>query len=244
MRLDIPVTDVIPLAGAVLKRQGVPEGVDPDSRLLRLAQHAINICRDLSRPSAILADISPDEFETVYHGEGMNEETTPLKEIYRSSHRLALFAVTVGQPVCDEISRLFDEGEYALASMLDAAASESAEVAAQAAQDDYERRLREDGRLDVAAAVMRFSPGYCGWDVSGQRKLFAYLSPEEIGIELSDSFLMRPLKSVSGVMVVGPHDIFDIDDSYPFCGVCDTHECRDRFQAADNKEHRLKNQGE
>jgi hypothetical protein len=78
---------------------------------------------------------------------------------------------------------------------------------------------------------MRFSPGYCGWHVSGQKKLFAALEPEEIGITLTPSCLMKPLKSISGVIIAGDVDIFQFEDAFAFCGECSTHVCRERLAA-------------
>lgn len=241
MRENVTVAKTMPAIEPILERQGIPRGVTPADRIVDLAKQAVTIYGQLAEPSALYGEITCDEFDNVYSGEGMNDMHTPMADIFRVSSSMAMFAVTVGQPVCEAISNLFEQGDYALASMLDAAASESAEATAQSVQDHYERYLRAGDRLDSGAAVMRFSPGYCGWNVSGQKKLFAYLNPEEIGIELSESFLMHPLKSVSGVIVAGPRDIFDIDDNYPFCGECDTHECRDRFHAVARQVNRQEN---
>ncbi|MCK4404551.1 MAG: hypothetical protein KAW02_05615, partial [candidate division Zixibacteria bacterium] len=60
---------------------------------------------------------------------------------------------------------------------------------------------------------------------------FEFLHPEEIGITLLDSFLMKPLKSMSGVIVVGDREIHNFEDSYPFCRECRSHSCRDRIRA-------------
>jgi hypothetical protein len=76
---------------------------------------------------------------------------------------------------------------------------------------------------------MRFSPGYCGWHVTGQKKLFAALHPEEIDITLTPSCLMKPLKSISGVIIAGDMEIFRFDDSFAFCAECSTHVCRERL---------------
>ena len=76
------------------------------------------------------------------------------------------------------------------------------------------------------SAVLAYSPGHRGWHVSGQRALFAALSPEEIGITLNSSCLMQPLKSVSGVLVAGHPDVHDFDDDFPFCSECSTRDCR------------------
>jgi len=79
--------------------------------------------------------------------------------------------------------------------------------------------------------VLRYSPGYCGWHVTGQRRLFAALRPEQIGITLGDSCLMEPLKSVSGVLIAGPRKIHQFKDAFPFCEQCTTRGCRERLRA-------------
>ena len=80
--------------------------------------------------------------------------------------------------------------------------------------------------------MLPYSPGYCGWHVSGQGRLFGALCPEEIGIRLNASFLMQPLKSVSGVLVAGAPEIHDFDDDFDFCAECTTRECRVRIARA------------
>ncbi len=76
---------------------------------------------------------------------------------------------------------------------------------------------------------MRYSPGYCGWHVSGQMALFDYLGPDAVGITLTESFLMHPLKSVSGVIVAGQPDIHRFVHDFPFCAACTGKECRERI---------------
>ncbi|MFQ5822943.1 MAG: vitamin B12 dependent-methionine synthase activation domain-containing protein [bacterium] len=78
--------------------------------------------------------------------------------------------------------------------------------------------------------VLSYSPGYCGWHISGQKKLFQYLHPERIGISLNDSFLMSPLKSVTGVLVSGKKDIHFFESNYSFCRFCKTKSCRARMK--------------
>ncbi len=88
-------------------------------------------------------------------------------------------------------------------------------------------------RRSPVDGVLAYSPGYCGWDISGQRKLFEFLKPETVGISLGESCLMQPLKSVSGVFIIGPKAIHLFDNCYSFCGRCTTHNCRDRIRALD-----------
>ena len=228
--IDISVSEVIPSASAVLLGQGVPEGANPDARLAALVDQALDLYQELCRPVGLMMDISTPDFRSVYNGEGDNAEITPLKDIYPRSDQLALFAATVGEDICGEIARRFDESDYAMGAMLDTAASEGAELAGEFVRRQFERHLVRIGCLDDDHGTLPFSPGYCGWNVSGQKKLFARLNPEEAGISLSESCLMQPLKSVSGVIVAGPKKIFDFEDSYPFCARCRNRNCRERLE--------------
>jgi len=229
--MSIPIDDVIPSIGAVLKGQGVPESVVPDKRMVQLARESVSIYKRFSDPVGVIMEISKVDFELVYNGEGKNDNEAPLSMIYKESDSLALFTVTIGEKVCTEIAQLFNNNDFALGAMLDSAASEGAEMAAQVVESYYKDYLTEIGRFTSLAGIMQFSPGYCGWHISAQKKLFEFLHPAEIGIKLRESYLMQPLKSISGVIVAGPKEIFDFDDTFPFCNECDTHSCRDRIKA-------------
>jgi len=228
--LDIELDAVLPSAEQILTGQAIPADRLSDGRTADLAEAARATFERLVRPIGLLANTTIEEFGAIYSGEGMNNSETVLDDIYPTSDYLCLFATTMGEPICQEISILFERNDFAAAAMLDAAASAGAELAIEVITRRYENELLSDGRLDSSQAVLPFSPGYCGWHVSGQKKLFARLKPETIGITLSDSCLMQPLKSVSGVLVVAAISDFDIDDTYSFCVECTNHSCQDRYR--------------
>ncbi len=229
--LEIPVADVIPGVSAVLEAQGIPAWRQPGEHILQLARDAISIYRQHAQPAGMYVEISPGDFRNVFEGEGLNDDASPVKPIAGASGTLALYAATLGKSVSDEISRLFQSNDFALGSMLDSTASEGAEMAAQAVQNVYRRSLNESHRHDHNTGILRFSPGYCGWDISGQKRLFAHLTPADIGITLNESFLMQPLKSISGVIISGKKEIFSFEDTFPFCRDCTTHSCRERIKS-------------
>ncbi len=224
---EINITDTVPTIAAILKAQGIPDDLQPDQRIIDLAQHALTIYKNLAKPKGITKEISTEQFETLYLGNGKNETETPLENIYKLSNKLALFAVCLGNEICDDISRLFEQNDFALASMLDSTASEGVEKAAIFIEKTFADSLSIKNSLSLEVAT-RFSPGYCGWHISGQRKLFDYLNPKKIEIELKESFLMEPIKSISGVLVAGKKEIFEFDDNYIFCADCADHSCRKR----------------
>jgi len=215
-----------PDRASVLRDQGIPDDAAPRERVLRLIDHALELYGELTDPRGLFAGVSSDDFERIYPGDGQNARRTPLEEIFPRSERLALFVVTLGDAISREIAGLFERNEPALAWALDAIASERADRAAALAGE----RFRGEG----STSVLSYSPGYCGWHVSGQRKLFEFLRPEDIGVTLNESCLMQPLKSVSGVLVAGAREIHEFDDDYDFCGTCRTHQCRERIASLDD----------
>lgn len=69
-----------------------------------------------------------------------------------------------------------------------------------------------------------YSPGYCGWDIREQQKLFSLFPPQPCGITLSDSFLMSPVKSVSGFFGLGK----ELRPQPYRCEICSNRHCYKR----------------
>jgi len=222
--------DIAPAPRSVLVAQGIPQQVEPDARVVGLLEEALSQLRELVEPLGVMQEVTLPEFDRIYPGEGLNAPASPLAQIYPQAEVLALFAVTLGAPVCRRIAELFDVHDYALASLLDAAASEAADLTAAALEKIFADTFRMYGKLRPDAVALRYSPGYCGWHVSGQKALFARLNPYEIEVSLRESCLMEPLKSVSGVVVGGPRQIHEFEPGYPFCADCSDFGCRERIR--------------
>jgi hypothetical protein len=216
--------EAMPDRGDVLESQGLPDRPELPERIGALLDHALDHYAGLAEPRAVLEEISREDFTQVHSGRGLNADDSPLLEIFPRADGLALFAATLGEPVGEEIHRLFQKADVALGFMLDAVASVGADRLAFLVAERFRQALG-----DPAAKVLAYSPGYCGWHVSGQGKLFAHLRPEEIGIRLNASFLMQPLKSVSGALVAGRGEIHRFRADFPFCASCVTRECRLRM---------------
>lgn len=228
--VEISVNDVKPDREDVLKTQGIPLVNEPPEKVQKLFKRAMDLFLEFAQPIGIISDISIPEFEAVYYGEGLNEKTTPLEKIFKKAGSLALFALTIGEKVSQRIDELFEVNEFALGSMLDSVASDGTERAADIVENRFSELLSKNDEITPSTGILRYSPGYCGWHMSGQKKLFEFLHPENIGVTLLDSYLMKPLKSISGVMVVGDREIHNFEDSYPFCYQCLTHSCRNRIK--------------
>jgi hypothetical protein len=218
-----------PARDVVLRTQGVPAGGQVPERVDDLVREAIELYEALAEPRGLVAGISVPDFHDVYEGEGGNAVPSPLPGIVETAEHLALFSATLGEPISRKINDLFRGNDAPLGCMLDGVASERADTASNILGRLFLESLLEDREVNSGAKVLPYSPGYCGWHVSGQRKLFAYLDPGQIGITLSASCLMSPIKSVSGVLIVGPAESHAFDNDFDFCLDCATWQCRERI---------------
>lgn len=68
-----------------------------------------------------------------------------------------------------------------------------------------------------------YSPGQYKWTIEEQKKIFELVDGKRIGVELNESYLMVPFKSVSGVYGFGPKD--RIDKTRVACDLCPRENC-------------------
>ena len=226
--------EIKPEKAKVFSAMGITEGKPAGEKLLKLFDDSIAFFLETAQPAAITEDISKDDFALLYDGEGRNEPVTPIGDVYPKAASLSLFAATVGLPISRKIESLFAANDFALGYVLDAVASEAAERIA----ERLETLVSADVLKSAGAGIvsLRYSPGYCGWHISGQKRLFERLKPEEIGITLNSSFLMQPLKSISGVIVSAEREYHLIKNNYSFCAACPHRSCRERINLLLNRE--------
>jgi len=81
--------------------------------------------------------------------------------------------------------------------------------------------LRSEALKSNLGTTTTFSPGFSSWDISEQQKLFMLLPPRFCNITLSESHLMHPVKSVSGITGIGT-DCKNIGNQ---CDWCNNNNC-------------------
>ena len=126
---------------------------------------------------------------------------------------VAVFVVTAGEGVRERSEKAKNEGYYFRSHGLQALAIESAEACA----EWLHRRIREDwGFPDAAEMTMaqrftsryrgkRYSFGYPACpDLEDQAGIWKILKPEDIGVQLTEGFMMDPEASVSALVFQHP----------------------------------------
>jgi 5-methyltetrahydrofolate--homocysteine methyltransferase len=126
---------------------------------------------------------------------------------------MALFVVTAGEGIIEHSEEAKSRGEYFKAHAMQALGIETAEACA----EWLHRRIREDwGFPDPPTLTMherftsryrgkRYSFGYPACpNLEDQAKLWRLLRPEEIGVRLTEGFMMEPEASVSALVFHHP----------------------------------------
>lgn len=121
--------------------------------------------------------------------------TRQLKE----STSAALFICTAGNGITVHANELISQGDPMTGYIFDVIGSITVEKAIEKIQLELESKLLQSG-LKISD---RYSPGYCEWSVAEQQSLFQLMPESFCGVTLSDSSLMDPIKSVSGIIGIG-----------------------------------------
>jgi len=151
----------------------------------------------------------------------VNNVTFDIKKIVygqlKKSESAAIFLCTAGEEIGKMSRRAMKSSDLLEGYIYDVVGSEIVEAAADLMQGEIEKLIASAGRK----ITNRFSPGYCGWDVSEQHKLFQLLPGTYCGIKLTASALMDPEKSISGMIGIGKNV-----RHLPYtCNICDKKDC-------------------
>jgi 5-methyltetrahydrofolate--homocysteine methyltransferase len=123
---------------------------------------------------------------------------------------VCFFVTTTGDGIRPRSEELKNKGEYVLSHTLQAVAIEAAEAFAEKLHRDIRTwwgfpdapDLTMNDRFKARYQGIRVSFGYPACpNLADQRKLFALLKPEEIGVQLTEGDMMDPEASVSALVL-------------------------------------------
>ena len=138
----------------------------------------------------------------------------------QDSQTIAIITGTLGEKISEYINQLIQNDDGLGGYIADQIASEFVECWI----DTIESRLENFISKHDLKITNRYSPGYCGWDVWDQHKLFTLLPHNFCGITLTKNALMYPLKSVSAIVGIGPN----VERKEYQCKLCDIDFCYKR----------------
>lgn len=158
--------------------------------------------RDISVCRAALTQVIPiEKTETgiCLKDTGVIFQGSDIERHLQNCYGVILMAATIGSAPETEIRRAEVTGDSLRALVLDCCASAAAEAAADMAEAAVKR---EEG----AYYTCRYSPGYGNFDISVQKDFLRLLDAQrQIGLTLTNSGMLAPVKSVTAV--IGVSDI-------------------------------------
>lgn len=190
-------------------------GHTPSMSILSLVDSQIARAHKLIKPvyTYKLREIEDIQEEQVFMAGSLVFTSKVVSYVLSDCRWAAVFLATIGSGLGEEMSKLMKKGDTLGVLILDAIGSEAVEQTC----CNLEGVVRERARGNGYRATARYSPGYCDWDISQQRILFRALGSTSIGVSLTESCYMLPLKSVSGIIGIGK---FDTSKPPPCLAVC------------------------
>jgi len=137
-----------------------------------------------------------------------------LKKNLEKVERVFPYIITVGSALEEKASAMDDLlKQYYLET--------TADISLRLGRQHLEKHLKKHYGLEKISSM---SPGSLpNWPITEQKPLFALIGNTEklVGVRLTDSMLMFPLKSISGIM-------FPTEVTFFSCQLCSRERCEDR----------------
>ena len=211
-KISIPPSGILPMLGTPQE--------ELDSFTESLIMEYTDRCRSVMEPRGgyarfeVVIPSSGEEIEIQGHRFSTGKV---VRNMLRDADEFALFVTTAG-PGPEKLAKdLIKQGMYLEGLIADTVAS----VIVESAANQVEEHIKDLAASAGKKITNRYSPGYCAWDVSEQQKLFALLPEGFCGITLSETSLMSPIKSVSGIIGIGSEVVYN---DYT-CEICPMKEC-------------------
>ncbi|MFH1519747.1 MAG: methionine synthase [Candidatus Omnitrophota bacterium] len=123
-------------------------------------------------------------------------ESKSLSELLTGCQEAMLMAATAGNKIVDSISQDSSGKDVTRAVVFDAVASEMADGALNWIMNYFNHQLTRENKQFTAR---RFSAGYGDFLLENQKIIYDLLDLKQLGVSLSDNYLLIPEKTVTAV---------------------------------------------
>ena len=231
--LKIPLSEVARYAGGSRYRM--------DSKMEAIARPMLQLAKLLSRPAF---GYSIRKIIDTVPGKGLvieNEMLIPVPTaIPQELTHIVSVICTIGPDLEEEVSSLNAEGEHLNALYLDASGIALLEDTAQKAHEQACRLAYKKGLY----AGCRWEPGCEKLPMEAQKVLFGLVDVSNIGVELTQSGVMLPLKSLSFWSPLSRLPLVPVDRNK--CRTCGLKDCiyRSNRSQVQGSTFRVRDKGE
>ena len=135
----------------------------------------------------------------------------------READHFAVFVATVGKEFDRWNRTIQPQDDIVRAYFADSLGSVLAEACVTVMLGKMEHDMAEQDMF----VSNSYSPGYCDWMLIEQQKLFSFFPERFCSVTLTDSCLMLPVKSISGIVGIGK----DVKKRRYSCEICTMTHC-------------------
>ncbi len=188
----------------------------------RLLNEKTSLCVQSIVPKAIYDRFEIDRVDgdLVYFESGNIFDGPNISKILTGSKIAILYIFSLGDRVDEIINKESQSGDTLATIIMDTITTSLLEILG----DFVGGKIKKEGKEQQNwGATCAYSPGQYKWTIEEQKKLFEMVDGKRIGVELNESYLMVPFKSVSGVYGFGPKD--RIDKTRVACDLCPRENC-------------------
>lgn len=212
--MPIKILDKIPFEAninSIYRKLHIQEGTEESTRVQQLLKEAQGIGRPKVLYKVAFVESKGDDFVVI---DGIRFQSRIMRVNLDQVYRVFPFIATSGRELDEWSDGLTDVLEnYWAGTIKEAALASAARV--------FESELRDQFNLGHLASM---NPGSLeDWPIDEQKPLFELLGDpiKSIGVELTDSYLMVPIKSISGIK-------FPTEARYENCQLCQRENCPGR----------------
>lgn len=191
----------------------------PDKEIIKITDEVLDEVVLVCKPQ-YMYKIYGGEVEDKFRIKIDNKQFKPgriINSYLDGTEQFCVFVTTAGAELDNMKNEARGQGDLVKEFVLDSIGSVVAEACVTKISDELYQ-------LSSMEHSYSYSPGYCGWKLSEQKSLFDLLPDKPCGIELTESCLMLPIKSVSGIIALGSK----IERKAYSCAICNNINCYKR----------------
>jgi hypothetical protein len=142
-----------------------------------------------------------------------------IANLLRNAKKVCLVATTIGPHLETEVSELFNNHQYAAATILDAVGSDAVEKVADQLQGELKLKAKKQGYH----LTWRYCSGYGDLPLETNYALANAVNANSIGIKVTETSMLQPQKSILGIVgfTIGEEDTPILNK----CAKCSAKNC-------------------
>ncbi len=132
----------------------------------------------------------------VFLNEGIKIESNDICKLLNGCNKVLFVFATGGKEIIEQREKMINNDDLQRAVIYDAVGSESVDVAVDRVEEIVRSSLVKESSI---LTKRRFSPGYGDLKLEFQRVIFDLFGMAELGISISESYVLNPEKTVTAI---------------------------------------------